>query len=61
MKSDNALDEKSYGELIKQSVPKDKAVYKLTDPELFQKIATQSIAPGPGPELTAKIGASDAR
>ena len=61
VKSDNVLDEKSYGELIKQSVPKDKAVYKLTDPELFQKIATQGIAPGPGPELTAKIGASDAR
>src|SRR3984885_7236477 len=32
VKSDNVLDEKSYGELIKQSVPKDKAVYKLTDP-----------------------------
>jgi cytochrome o ubiquinol oxidase subunit 2 len=61
VKSDNVLDANRYGELIKQSVPKDKAVYKLTDPELFQKIATQSIAPGPGPELTAKIGASDAR
>jgi cytochrome o ubiquinol oxidase subunit 2 len=57
----NALNAESYGELIKQSVPKDKAVYRLTDPELFQKITTQRIAPGPGPELTAKIGASDAR
>jgi hypothetical protein len=42
-------------------VPKDKAVYHLTDPELFQKITTLKIAPGPGPELTAKIGAADAR
>src|ERR1700748_2965600 len=54
VKSANALDEKSYAELVKQSVPKDKPVYKLTDPELFGKIAMQTIAPGPGPELTAK-------
>src|ERR1700744_1107850 len=57
VKSDNALDEKSYAELVKQSLPKDKPVYRLTDPELFGKIAMQTIAPGPGPELTAKIGA----
>jgi cytochrome o ubiquinol oxidase subunit 2 len=59
--SSNALNADSYGELTKQSVPKDKTVYRLTDPELFQKITTQRIAPGPGPELTAKIGAADAR
>ena len=58
---DNALNAETYKELIKQSVPKDKALYRLTDPELFQGIATQRIAPGPGPELTAKIGAADAR
>jgi cytochrome o ubiquinol oxidase subunit 2 len=50
-----------YKELVKQSVPKDKAVYRLDDPELFQNIATRRIAPGPGPEQTAKIGANDAR
>ena len=50
-----------YKELIKQSVPKDKAVYRLDDPELFMGIATRQIAPGPGPEQTAKIGANDAR
>jgi cytochrome o ubiquinol oxidase subunit II len=58
---DHALNAEVYKELIKQSVPKDKAVYRLEDPELFQGIATQRIAPGPGPELTAKMGATDAR
>jgi cytochrome o ubiquinol oxidase subunit II len=60
-RSDQGLNEDGYKELAKQSVPKDKAVYRLTDPELFQKIATQHTAPGPGPEPTAKIGANDAR
>jgi cytochrome o ubiquinol oxidase subunit 2 len=44
-----ALNRESYGELVKQSVPKDKTVYRLDDPELFQGIVTQKIAPGPGP------------
>ena len=56
-RGDNALNAETYKELIKQSVPKDKALYRLTDPELFQGIATRRIAPGPGPEQTAKIGA----
>ncbi len=50
-RSDQALDEDSYKELLKQSVPKDKPVYRLDDPELFHAIATQQIPPGPGPEL----------
>ena len=54
---DNALNADVYKELVKQSVPKDKAVYRLDDPELFMGIATRQIAPGPGPEQTAKIGA----
>jgi len=60
---DNALNADVYKQLIKQSVPKDKdkAVYRLDDPELFMGIATRQIAPGPGPEQTAKIGANDAR
>src|SRR5271163_4612230 len=58
---DKALNADVYKELVKQSVPKDKAVYRLDDPELFQGIATRRIAPGPGPEQTAKIGANDAR
>jgi cytochrome o ubiquinol oxidase subunit II len=59
--SDQALNADSYKELAKQSVPKNKTLYRLEDPELFLGIATQRIAPGPGPELTAKIGAADAR
>jgi cytochrome o ubiquinol oxidase subunit II len=59
--SDQALNADSYKELSKQSVPKDKTLYHLEDPELFVGIATQRIPPGPGPEQTAKIGAADAR
>ncbi len=49
-RSDQALNADTYKELVKQSVPKDKSVYRLEDPELFLGIATQRIAPGPGPE-----------
>ena len=37
-------------DLLKQSVPKDKTVYRLDDPLLFHAIATQKIPPGPGPQ-----------
>jgi cytochrome o ubiquinol oxidase subunit II len=50
-----ALDRQAYSELAKQSVPKDKPVYKLTDPLLFHDIATQQIPPGPGPDLTSNL------
>jgi len=49
VRSDQALNQESYTRLLKQSVPKDKPVYRLDDPELFQAISTQKIAPGPGP------------
>jgi cytochrome o ubiquinol oxidase subunit II len=49
-RSGQALNADSYKELAKQSVPKDKPVYRLEDPELFLGIATQRIAPGPGPK-----------
>jgi cytochrome o ubiquinol oxidase subunit 2 len=55
VRSDHALNAESYGELLKQSVPKDKAAYRLTDPELFQKITSQQIPPGPGPQLTDNL------
>jgi cytochrome o ubiquinol oxidase subunit II len=48
-RSAQGLNADSYKELVKQSVPKDKAVYRLEDPELFLGIATQRIPPGPGP------------
>jgi len=64
-KSVNALNEASYKELLKQSVPKDKPVFRLEDPELFMNISTQKIAPGPGPEPGPKeasnIGTNNAR
>ena len=34
---------------LKQSVPKDTPAYRLDDPDLFEDIATQQIAAGPGP------------
>jgi cytochrome o ubiquinol oxidase subunit 2 len=60
-RGDRALNSDSYKELLAQSVPKDKLSYRLDDPELFQAIATQKIPPGPGPQETAKIGASHVR
>src|SRR6202008_937093 len=51
VKSDRVLNGDSYKqELLKQSVPKDKTVYRLEDPQLFAAIATQKIPPGPGPQ-----------
>jgi cytochrome o ubiquinol oxidase subunit 2 len=70
VKSDRALNGDSYRkDLLKQSVPKDKAVYRLDDPLLFHDIATQKIPPGPGPgpgsgpgpQEAANTGARDAR
>ena len=46
------LNSDSYGELVKQSVPSDKPTYRLADPELFGKIASQHIPPAPGPQLS---------
>jgi cytochrome o ubiquinol oxidase subunit 2 len=40
--------------LARPSVEADKISYRLADPELFGKIANLEIAPGPGPQLTAK-------
>ena len=48
-------------ELLKQSVPKDKPVYRLDDPLLFHDIATQKLPPGPGPMEAANTGAGNVR
>jgi cytochrome o ubiquinol oxidase subunit 2 len=62
VKSDRVLNNDSYKkDLLKQSVPKDKTVYRLDDPELFAEIATQRIPPGPGPQEAATTGASNVR
>jgi cytochrome o ubiquinol oxidase subunit 2 len=61
-KNGRVLNAESYkAELLKQSVPKDKPFFRLDDPELFQAISTQKIAPGPGPEEAANTGASNVR
>jgi cytochrome o ubiquinol oxidase subunit II len=66
VKSDRVLTSDVYkSELLKQSVPKETALYRLDDPELFGSIATQKIPPGPGPEPAPKeasnIGSNNAR
>jgi cytochrome o ubiquinol oxidase subunit II len=53
MKSDQALDADSYKKLSEQSIEKKPMMYRLDDPELFGKITSLQIPPGPGPKLTA--------
>ena len=65
-RSDQVLSADSYEKLARQSIEHAKPTYRLDDPALFQAIATQKIAPGPGPRLTTEAaqsytGASDAR
>src|SRR5207237_5066167 len=45
-----ALDAQSYGELEKQSLNVRPFTYSSVEPGLFQAIATQKIAPAPGPQ-----------
>ncbi|MGJ4951595.1 COX aromatic rich motif-containing protein [Bradyrhizobium sp. HKCCYLS20291] len=51
-KSNQVLDEASYKALAVQSVEKSPKTYRLADPELFGKIASQHIPPAPGPQLS---------
>jgi cytochrome o ubiquinol oxidase subunit 2 len=44
-----SLDPASYTALERQSSDVPRATFRLTDPELFQKIVTQALPPGPGP------------
>jgi cytochrome o ubiquinol oxidase subunit 2 len=57
----DALDKPGYIELAKQGSQLAPATWRLGDPELFQLIATQAIAAGPGPSATAKPGVQDVR
>jgi cytochrome o ubiquinol oxidase subunit II len=62
VKSDRILSADTYkSELLKQSVPREQAIYRLDDPELFTKIVTQKIPPGPGPLEAANSGAGNVR
>jgi cytochrome o ubiquinol oxidase subunit II len=64
--TDMALDARSYKEIARPSMNNEPAVYRLTDPELFQSIATQKIPPSPGAQAGVKgaspqAGVADAR
>jgi cytochrome o ubiquinol oxidase subunit 2 len=64
--TDKSLDEKSYEQIAKPSMNNEPAIYRLTDPALFQSIATQRISPSPGAQAGVKgaalpAGVADAR
>ena len=54
-RGDQVLNADSYDKLKQQSVETTKPSYRLADPELFGKIASQQIPPGPGPQLTTNL------
>ena len=49
-KTGPTLDAASYTTLAKQSVDAHPFTYRATDPGLFQRVATQQLPPGPGPQ-----------
>ncbi len=59
-----ALDEASYGQLVKQSIADAPSTYASIDSELFNKIVSEKVPPSPGPtkgatgapEITPKGG-----
>jgi cytochrome o ubiquinol oxidase subunit II len=58
-RGDQVLNEESYSKLAQQSIAAARTGYRLDDPELFGKIATQQIPPGPGPQLTTNLAKPD--
>jgi len=52
VRSDQVLDVNAYNKLAEQSVEKKPMIYRLDDPELFGKIASQQLPAGPGPKTT---------
>jgi cytochrome o ubiquinol oxidase subunit 2 len=64
--SDKSLDAQRYEQIAKPSMKDEPATYRLTDPYLFQSIATQKIPPSPGAQAGVKgaspvEGVADAR
>ncbi len=45
-----SLDTQTYGALMKQSMSVQPFTYRTVEPDLFLKIVTQAVPPGPGPE-----------
>src|SRR5580692_7573770 len=65
-RSDQVLNNDSYGKLARQSIETGRPTYRLEDPRLFSAIVMQKIPPGPGPHITSEsaqsyLGAADAR
>jgi cytochrome o ubiquinol oxidase subunit II len=54
-----SLDEASYGEIARPSMKSEPAIYRLTDPGLFDAIVTRKVSPSPGAQSGVK-GASPA-
>jgi cytochrome o ubiquinol oxidase subunit II len=66
VKSASVLSADSYKKLLPQTVDTARTTYRLDDPLLFDAIATQRLAPQPGPKLLTNaaqsyLGAPDAR
>ena len=64
--ADRSLDAHSYEQIAKPSMRNEPAIYRLTDPDLFQSIATRKIPPSPGTQAGVKgaspqSGIADAR
>jgi cytochrome o ubiquinol oxidase subunit 2 len=57
-KTDRVLNADSFRELSRQSVETVNATFRLDDPRLFEKIATQQIPPAPGPEVKTEAAQS---
>jgi cytochrome o ubiquinol oxidase subunit II len=60
-RTDQVLNEDSYKKLAQQTIERTKLTYRLDDPTLFQAIATQKIAPGPGPKIGSEAAQSHIR
>jgi cytochrome o ubiquinol oxidase subunit 2 len=60
-RTDQVLNEDSYKKLTQQTIERNKPTYRLSDPTLFQAIATQRIPPGPGPQITSEAAQSHVR
>jgi len=59
--TDQVLNEESYTRLTQQTIERTRPTYRLDDPLLFEAIATQKIAPGPGPQITSEAAQSHIR
>jgi cytochrome o ubiquinol oxidase subunit 2 len=57
--SGQVLNEARYRELTEQSIERTVTNYRLDDPELFDKITSQRIPPGPGPRIAADAAKPD--